>query len=65
MNKDEVLKKLKDGECVYSNNTWWLRMKEDGSIIGGCYEPDCCHIEYENFDEMWRHGYDADGWTCD
>lgn len=61
LTKDEVLKKLKAGEYVF-NYVWWFNMKENGSIHGGCDDPDCCDWDFETFDGMWNE-FDSLKWN--
>lgn len=61
MSKDEVFKKMQNGEIVY-NYAWWFQMNQkNGRIFGGCDDPDCCFFEFDNFEEMWR-SFDENKW---
>ena len=58
--REELLKTLKAGRLVY-NHAWWFQMHDDGNIFGGCDEPDCCQLEYDNFDDMYDD-FDKEDW---
>ena len=52
---------MKTGNIVHNHVWWFLMYKKNGKIIGGCSEPDCCQLEYSNFDEMYEN-YDEENW---
>jgi hypothetical protein len=58
--KEELLKAMKEGKMIY-NHCWWFKMKKNGSIYGGCSEPNCCDLIYENFDELFNE-YEGEDW---
>ena len=60
MTKEEYLNILKTGNPIY-NHVWWFKMRKNGSVFGGCVNPDCCQIDYDTFEDMWTN-YDLEGW---
>jgi hypothetical protein len=58
--KKQLLKSLKDGKTIY-NYVWWFIMFDNGTIIGGCPEEDCCQWEFNNFEDMYKN-FDKKDW---
>ena len=61
ISKEKLLEAMKTGNIVHNHVWWFLMYKKNGKIIGGCSEPDCCQLEYSNFDEMYEN-YDEENW---
>lgn len=60
VSKKKLLSHLKSGKTIY-NEVWWFQMDSDGAIIGGCYDPGCCQLNFSTFDIMYDN-FSQDTW---